>query len=200
MGNDEVKNGGYPDGDKRVSDGERDAVVDILRAAAGNGRITIEELDERLGRVQESLTYADLSSIVADIPGSEDLIPSPDKVLLGVENKESLVLMGKGERIVRKGPWSVPGRIEALNPYGNTRLDFGHAKFTSSTVEVTIDCSWGQCRLVVPEGVTASIETNNTMLGSVSSEVPCARTAGQPHLVIRGKNRGGKVRVLRARV
>jgi len=54
--------------DQRVSDAERDEVVELLRAAAGEGRIGHEELDERLSRALSAKTYRELNATVDDIP------------------------------------------------------------------------------------------------------------------------------------
>ena len=52
----------------RVSDEDRHKVADILREAAGEGRIDIEELDERLESTYAAKTYGDLVPITSDLP------------------------------------------------------------------------------------------------------------------------------------
>ncbi len=54
----------------RVSDEDRHKVADILREAAAEGRIDIEELDERLESTYAAKTYGDLVPITADLPGA----------------------------------------------------------------------------------------------------------------------------------
>ena len=54
--------------DLRVSDAEREETADRLRAAAGEGRLDAEELDERLTRAFAALTRSDLSALTADLP------------------------------------------------------------------------------------------------------------------------------------
>ena len=51
----------------RVSDKERHEVAEVLREAAGEGRITLEELDERLEATYAARTYADLVPLTADL-------------------------------------------------------------------------------------------------------------------------------------
>jgi hypothetical protein len=53
----------------RASDSDRDAVVDRLRAAAGEGRLEPEELEERVDRALHARTYGDLAELLADLPG-----------------------------------------------------------------------------------------------------------------------------------
>ncbi|MGO8725632.1 MAG: DUF1707 domain-containing protein, partial [Streptosporangiaceae bacterium] len=52
----------------RVSDADRERVADVLRDAAGQGRITFDELDERLGVAYAAKTYADLEAVTSDLP------------------------------------------------------------------------------------------------------------------------------------
>ncbi|MCW2760664.1 MAG: hypothetical protein JWR85_865 [Marmoricola sp.] len=52
----------------RVSDADRHRVAELLREAAGEGRLDIEELDERLEAAYAAKTSADLVPITADLP------------------------------------------------------------------------------------------------------------------------------------
>ena len=54
--------------DLRVSDAEREQTTDRLRAAAGEGRLEADELDERLTRAFGALTQSELAVLTADLP------------------------------------------------------------------------------------------------------------------------------------
>jgi uncharacterized protein DUF1707/2TM domain-containing protein len=54
--------------DMRASDTERDAVVSDLRAHAADGRLGVDELDERVAAALAARTRADLEPLVADLP------------------------------------------------------------------------------------------------------------------------------------
>lgn len=54
--------------DVRVSDRDREAVVARLGAAAGEGRLTLVEFEDRSGQAYEAKTYGDLDVLVADLP------------------------------------------------------------------------------------------------------------------------------------
>ena len=63
--------GQYSPGDPaqlRVSDDDRHKVAEILREAAGEGRLDLDELDERLEAAYAAKTYADLVPITLDLP------------------------------------------------------------------------------------------------------------------------------------
>src|ERR1700748_1448189 len=65
----------------RVSHEDRDQVAEALRIAAGDGRLTSDELDERLERALTARTYDDLAGLVADLPvAGTALAPLPRAV------------------------------------------------------------------------------------------------------------------------
>ena len=53
----------------RASDADRDIAADILCAAVGDGRLTLDELDERLGAALSARTTIELAALIADLPG-----------------------------------------------------------------------------------------------------------------------------------
>jgi hypothetical protein len=87
----------------RASDADRDEVVERLRQAAGEGRLTPHELDERVRRALVALTDRELSALVADLP-------HPVRRGLGV----------RGSRSVATWTWQVarthPAAIVVLIP------------------------------------------------------------------------------------
>lgn len=54
----------------RASDSDRESVADRLRAAAAEGRLLTEELEERLSRALRARTYGELDAVTADLPRS----------------------------------------------------------------------------------------------------------------------------------
>ena len=52
----------------RASDKERDSVVDVLRDAYTDGRITLEEFEERTSAAYASKTWTDLRVLTSDLP------------------------------------------------------------------------------------------------------------------------------------
>jgi hypothetical protein len=51
-----------------ASHADREHVIDTLKAAFVQGRLTLDELDERVGQTLVSRTYRDLTALTADIP------------------------------------------------------------------------------------------------------------------------------------
>ena len=52
----------------RASHSDREHVVDVLKAAVVQGRLTKDEFDMRVGQTFASRTYAELAGLTADIP------------------------------------------------------------------------------------------------------------------------------------
>ena len=55
--------------EQRASDADRDTAVDILCAAAADGRLTMTELDKRVGSALPARTIPQLAGMVADLIG-----------------------------------------------------------------------------------------------------------------------------------
>ena len=58
----------------RASHADREQVVGALQAAFVQGRLTADELDERVGQALAARTYAELAALTSDLPG--DLAPA----------------------------------------------------------------------------------------------------------------------------
>ncbi|MEO3874868.1 DUF1707 domain-containing protein [Nonomuraea sp. B12E4] len=63
----------------RASDADRDRVAAILREHTAQGRITMDEFNERLESLYRSKTYGELAKLTADLP-DVDLRNRPAKV------------------------------------------------------------------------------------------------------------------------
>jgi hypothetical protein len=63
----------------RASHADREHVIDILKAAFVQGRLTKDELDARVGQAFASRTYAELAALTADIPAGLTAAPPPRK-------------------------------------------------------------------------------------------------------------------------
>jgi hypothetical protein len=60
----------------RAGDSDRNQVVELLREALDNGRLTLPEYDQRIATAYRAVTYADLNVLLADLPRTR-----PDGVL-----------------------------------------------------------------------------------------------------------------------
>ena len=125
---------------QRVSDEERQQVAEVLREAAGEGRIDHDELEHRLDAAFSAKTYADLVPLTADLPaaltGNLPAQRAAGHVVARPAYPSSFAMMSTTRR---RGPWRVGARHRARAVMGGVVLDLREAVFSSR--EVTIDAS-----------------------------------------------------------
>jgi hypothetical protein len=68
----------------RAADADRDQVIDTLKTAFVEGRLTKDELGARAGHALAARTFAELIAITADIPGRQIELPPPSPKLAPV--------------------------------------------------------------------------------------------------------------------
>ncbi|MFF2010217.1 DUF1707 domain-containing protein [Streptomyces sp. NPDC058195] len=158
----------------RASDADREAVVEQLREAAGEGRIDLDELDTRLGQALAAKTYAELA------PLTEDLVP------IEVAAGEPLVLKGGLHGVKRAGVWKVPPVIRAQGGMGGVRIDFTRAECRLREITLEVRGEMGGVRIVIPEGWTADTDQVEQGLGVLKDRTTHTRTPGAPLLRVTG--------------
>lgn len=131
----------------RAGDRDRDQVAEILRVAVSEGRITVEELHERLDRTYAARTFGELDAIVADLPHAE-ILPA-----LRPDSGEVLRLYAQGGKSFKQvGRWVVPPRIDLTAGWGTVKVDFTQAVCHHRVVamQVTCDSPFGDIVIRVP--------------------------------------------------
>jgi Domain of unknown function (DUF1707) len=139
----------------RVSHEDRDEVAEQLRVAAGDGRLTAEELDERLETALTARTYGELEVLLTDLPASV----SPGAVVAPApEAKELVQLKVSHGAINRGGRWAVPRRLVVEARHGSVLIDFTNAIITQSTLDLSIEVGHGNIVLTVPPEVVVDVD------------------------------------------
>jgi hypothetical protein len=64
----------------RASDADREQVAERLRDATVEGRLTTDELEERLGALSAARTYGELERLVRDLPVSSSPAKAPARL------------------------------------------------------------------------------------------------------------------------
>ena len=142
----------------RVSHEDRDQVAEQLRVAAGDGRLTADELDERLETALAARTYGELEVLLADLPASPGTRSAPV-----AEAKDLVALKITHGMIKRDGPWVVPRRMTVEARHGNVLIDFSTAVISQPTLDLAISTGHGNVVLTVPPGVV--VDTDNLAIG-----------------------------------
>jgi Domain of unknown function (DUF1707) len=134
--------------DMRASHEDRDRVVDALRVACGDGRLSAEELDTRLERALSARTLGELAGLTTDLPNA----PAA---------KEVLVIRQHAGKYVQEGRWLVPARIELRTQLCRVTLDFTRAVITSSVLRIEMDMVHGKLLIVSPPGIVINADGLN---------------------------------------
>ena len=176
----------------RISDADRERAAERLNRALGEGRITVEELQERLSTVYAARFGADLVPVLADLPG-DPLDLSAD--VLATPVGPPTVLRGGVGGLKRRGDWNVPARLRVQSSFGPVLLDFCDAELPRPVVEIELELGAGSARILVPARATADVDGLVSSYGSVRSKVPARAVQGRPHFRIYGRTAAGSVTV-----
>lgn len=189
----------------RVSDQDRHKVAEVLREAAGEGRIDLEELDQRLDATFAARTYADLVPITVDLPSQPTsglpARPAPamgaaSPVVPGPAEERHLAIMGGLER---KGVWVVPQHLVVTCFMGGADLDLRQARFAGREVVLTINAVMGGADIKVNPQTHVIMEGVGIMGGysGPSDRTPAELDADSPVVRIKGFALMGGVSVTR---
>ncbi len=184
----------------RASHADRDRVVELLRVAAGDGRLTPEELDERLEAALSARTVSELAVLTTDLPaapGEATVQGAPRGTPLAAPQAKDLVRINqRGGNVARAGRWVVPARIEATVSGGNIKLDFTEAVITQPVLQIDADVRGGHMILVTRPGI--SVDADDLAVSGGNTKFR-AGTESQVPVVLRvelsGHIRGGNVTV-----
>jgi hypothetical protein len=147
----------------RASHADRDRVVEILRIAAGDGRISADELDQRLEVALTARTLRELAALTTDLPA-----PAAPAAAAALPPAKDLVRIDCGSGTAkREGPWVVPRRMEIRVTSGSVRLDFSRAAITAGLLEIDADVKSGSLTMLTRPGIVVDTDDVSVLSGSV---------------------------------
>lgn len=174
-----------PKTELRASHQDRDRVVEVLRVAAGDGRISAEELDERLEAALKARTFGELAALTTDLPAPGSPAAQPKDVVR--------IDCGSG-RAKRDGRWVVPRRMEVRVKSGGVRLDFTEAVITQPSLAIDAEVGSGRLTLVTKPGIV--VETDDITVSSGRMRVPAPWDDDVPvalRIAVSGKVGSGRI-------
>ncbi|CAN5435605.1 hypothetical protein BH10ACT10_BH10ACT10_03710 [soil metagenome] len=184
----------------RISDDDRHKVAEVLRQAAGEGRIDLDELDQRLEAAYAAKTYGELVPITVDLPVAGRPLPaprpSPPAWPAGARYSTSLAIMSETKRV---GPWVVEDQHSAFAVMGSVVLDLREAQFESDDVTINASAVMGEVKVIVNAGTTVVVHGAGVM-GEYSEQrprIPYDAERGGPVVRLRGFALMGSVHVQR---
>jgi hypothetical protein len=155
---------------RRVSDLEREDVAERLRAAAGEGRLSYTELEERLETVYGAKTYGELVEITTDLPNGlavpntsaasqySPTVPATAPVMT--------VFMSEQKRL---GAWLPPQRQEVNAVLGDVTLDYTEAQLPYDEIFIEVKSILADVKIRVPQNAIVHLDSN-PILGSIAEQ------------------------------
>jgi hypothetical protein len=170
----------------RASDADRDAAAAVINNALAEGRLTADEHGQRLDAIYAAKTQAELTPLLADLPGQQAMAPV-------TSTSTQLARSRRGGRIVaifggatRKGAWHPEPVIEVLTVFGGAELDFRDAVLPGNEVTLRATSVLGGVEVTVPPEMRV-IDNGSAILGgreikggdeSVGPDSPVLRIEG----------------------
>jgi hypothetical protein len=157
----------------RASHADRDQVVELLRVAAGDGRLSPEELDDRLERALTARTYAELAPLTADLPAAPGTVVAPPGAgAVSATPKDLVRIDVRGSSIRRDGRWVVPKELDLKVRGGAVTLDFTDAVITQPLLRITAQLRGGGLTLITRPGIVVDADDISLHGGSVTLPEP----------------------------
>ncbi|GII80576.1 hypothetical protein Sru01_55580 [Sphaerisporangium rufum] len=153
----------------RASDAEREAVVERLREASVEGRLTLAELTERTEAAYLAATHAELAQVTADLPGGPPQAYRPPAAPRtgGRARRWLVAVMGDTKR---HGKWRIDGEIGAVAVMGDVTIDLREAEVRSNEIDIVATVVMGDIKIIVPDGVDVDL-TGVVVMGDKSTRV-----------------------------
>ncbi|WP_225831778.1 DUF1707 domain-containing protein [Streptomyces sp. NK08204] len=184
--------------DLRASDADRERVAEILRDALAEGRLDMEEFEERLEAAYTARTYADLAPLTRDLPAGGAVVPPPvsfgkaavasggwaDRIVGGEGSSTGAVAVMSGFR--RRGRWTVPRRFSCFAFWGGGEIDLREADFADREVEINCVTIMGGVQVIVPPGVDVVVRGVGVMGAFEHPRGDGPPEPGAPRVVIGG--------------
>jgi class 3 adenylate cyclase len=155
----------------RLSDKDRERVIEVLKRSCGDGRLTLDEFSERVDAAYRAVSLPDLPPVLADLPhpfgpdcagvlmgGTGDSpVPNapPVPATAGREvTRWTVSIMGGSQR---RGRWRLREKTNAVAIMGGCQLDMRHAEVEGPSVVVRATAVMGGIEIIVPEGIEVEL-------------------------------------------
>lgn len=170
---------------QRVSPEEREEAADRIRRAAGEGRLTLAELEVRLEAALSALTYGELDAVVDDLPGpTTSGVPASARLA---------VSHGHLERV---GSWPIPRRLILDLTFASAYLDLRATPLPSDGLEIWMQAERSKIVLAVPADAAVAADELGRHRGKIIQRGRLRASAG-PAIRLTGDLRRSKLTVKR---
>lgn len=161
--------------EQRASDADREQTSVRLRDAAADGRLTIDELDERLDLTYKARTTGELDRLTRDL-GTAAPAVTP-------RSRRRLVAIMSGTAL--RGRVRLQGVLRVVTVMGAAVVDLRDAELVGGELTVRVIAIMGAVSLVVPAGLDVDAHDVVAIMGGRGSSVPAAPD-GAPRVRVTG--------------
>jgi hypothetical protein len=172
-----------------AGDQEREHSTQLLSRAVVEGRLTLEEFSDRVGRAQAARTREELATLTSDLPSAPPSAPSTE---VAAPHERHVAFCS---RLVRSGPWELAARSEFRSICGTITLDLSQARLAGSEVELQIFNLFGTVTVIVPESVQVNVSGGGMFASQVIQPPASPPVPGAPKLRINARGPGGTLYV-----
>jgi hypothetical protein len=134
----------------RASDDEREAVVERLRAASAEGRLTLEELTTRTEAAYAARTRGELAKVTTDLPERRQTVTS-------AQPARASSIVSVFADVTRTGWWRAEGPVAPISVFGDIELDLRQAAVPSGEATIRAIAPLGDIEVIVPDGVSIEL-------------------------------------------
>lgn len=178
--------------DLRASDAEREHAIEALRGAMAEGRLSVEELEERLRSAYAVRTRRELELLVADVSVGSIVggslvatTPAHDSPVVreGPGGTRWVVSILSGDE--HRGRWRIAKRCTVLNVMGGGNLDLNDVEFSHPVTQLNVYSVMGGGQIRVPHGVEVQVSKVGFMSGDDVRLGDEVATPGSPVIRVR---------------
>ena len=184
----------------RVSDAERDEVLNALGDHAAAGRLTLDELDERSSKVLAAKTRGELTQLTRDLPGGDlpggelasGELPTAPTAASRAPVRWMVAIMGGSHR---RGRFRAVGEINSVNVMGGDEIDLRDAEIEGGELTLNVFSFMGGSNIYVPESVEVDLGGFSFMGGNQEHGRMAKPRRGAPLIRVRAFNLMGGIQI-----
>jgi hypothetical protein len=188
---DQTTDGGESGG-IRASDAERDATVEQLRDAAGEGRLTLEEFSGRMELATTAKTRSELDQLLTDLPANAGRGAAAAASSSGGPTWHVAPIGG----LSVSGPWRMGRHVVVISLIGGADLDLSQAELAARDVTLTKVSIIGGVHARIPHGIRVDA-SGLSLVGGTAVEAAPDPGPGAPTIHIRAFSVIGGIRIRR---
>lgn len=179
--------------DVRASDDEREEVVEWLRQASAEARLTLSELVERSDAAYNARTRGELERLTADLPAPPPAGGAPaERVQTRRASRWVVSIVGGSGR---HGRWRPAEEMNVVAVMGGSDIDLRGAEVAGAEITITAVALMGGIDVIVPEGVEVELNGFDFMGGHDQKLADVPRRPGTPLVRVRALSVMGGVTV-----